>query len=102
MWKTFFNDIGVAFCLLTRIPLQPPEIAFERSEQAVWAYGIVGIVWALVVWSTCIITSTLGLSNPVSALLGLAAGTILTVLCMKTDLPIVRMAFGAVSKKSVG
>ena len=78
MWKTFLNDMGVAFCLLTRIPLQPPEIAFERSKQAVWAYGIVGIVWALVVWSTCIITSTLGLSNPVSALLGLAAGTILT------------------------
>ena len=78
MWKNYFNDTGVALCLLTRIPLQLPEIAFERSKQAVWAYGIVGILWALVVWSTCNIASALDLSNSISALLGLAAGTFLT------------------------
>jgi cobalamin synthase len=71
MWKTYLSDAGVVLSLLTRIPLRIPGAAFERSNQAVWAYGLAGVVWAIVVWSISMIALTLGLGQFIAAPLGL-------------------------------
>ena len=78
MWKNYLNDAGVALSLLTRIPLRLSKNALERSNKAVWAYGLAGAVWAVMVWSVSAIAIALGLGHFISVLLGLAAGTILT------------------------
>ena len=78
MWKTYVYDAGVALSLLTRIPLRLSATAFERSNIAVWAYGLAGALWAVMVWLTSTIAIALGLGHFISVLLGLAAGTILT------------------------
>ena len=76
--KTWRLDLMVAASLLTRIPIKVPENAYERQSEAVWAYGLIGVLWAAAVWPGCMAGLWLGLPPMGAALIGLALGIILT------------------------
>ena len=79
LWlKTWRLDLMVALSLLTRIPIKVPENAYERQAEAVWAYGLIGVLWAAAVWLGCMAGLWLGLPPMVAALIGLAIGIVLT------------------------
>lgn len=79
LWrKTWWLDLMVVLSLLTRIPIKVPENAYDRQAEAVWAYGLIGMLWAAIVWLGCMVGFLLGLPPMVSALIGLALGIILT------------------------
>ena len=71
------TDIGVAFALLTRLPLPPlPERSFDNQARAVWAFGLVGAVVGAMAAAAGWLALTSGL--PVAA----AAGLLLVVQIM--------------------
>ena len=76
--KTWLLDLLVALSLLTRVPVKVPKSAYERQAEAVWAYGLVGMLWATMVWLVCMAGLWLGLPPSIAALIGLALGIILT------------------------
>ena len=79
LWrKTWWLDLMVVLSLLTRIPIKVPENAYDRQAEAVWAYGLIGMLWAAIVWLGCMVGFLLGLPPMVAALIGLALGVILT------------------------
>lgn len=70
-----FLELGTAFVLLTRLPMpRLPDAAFERSAQAVWAYGIVGGVLGALAALFGVIAIAAGAPAPV------AAGIVLVIL----------------------
>ena len=78
MFKIYLNDIRVALSLLTRLPINVPEGAYERANNAVWAYGAAGVVWAICVWSVASLCMAGGLATPIAAGFGLINGILVT------------------------
>jgi len=73
------RDLGVAFALLTRLPLpHVQEQAFARQAKTVWAFPIVGVVVALLAAGAGISALWLGLPATV------AAGVVLVVQILVT------------------
>lgn len=67
-------NMGIAFALLTRLPLpRLPNGAFDRQADAVWAFPVVGLVVGGIASLIGIAALTLGLPTSVSAGLILAA-----------------------------
>ncbi|ABG31442.1 cobalamin 5'-phosphate synthase [Roseobacter denitrificans OCh 114] len=79
MIPSFVREIGVAFCLLSRLPMPAlPAAAFERSARSVWAYPLVGATLGLIAGGVGAAALWAGL--PV----GIAAGLTLAALMLST------------------
>ncbi len=72
-------DIGVAFALLTRLPLPAlPKPAFANQARAVWAFGLVGLVVGAIAAAVGWLAISAGLSVMAAAGLALLAQITIT------------------------
>ena len=72
-------DIVVAATMLTRLPLpQAPDEAFERQEENVWAFPLIGVIVGIIACIVGAIAFGLGLNAPITAGLMLATTMIMT------------------------
>lgn len=74
MIPSFMRDIGVAFCLLTRLPMPAlPTAAFEQGARSVWAYPLVGATLGMIAGGVGAAALFLGMPAGIAAGLTLAA-----------------------------
>jgi len=78
IYPPLYLDVGVAFALLTRLPLpRLPDRAFAQQARAVWAFGLVGAVVGLIAGGVG--WGALWLGLPGAAVAGLVLGAQIVV-----------------------
>ena len=77
-FTTYSNDAKLALSLLSRTPISVEDGAYQRTAKAVWAYGLVGIVWGTLVWAVGLCAVTLNIPDGLAALIALGTGLIFT------------------------
>mgnify|MGYP000668508465 FL=1 len=78
-FTTYSNDAKLALSLLSRTPISVEDGAYQRTAKAVWAYGLVGIVWGTLVWAVGLCAVTLNIPDGLAALIALGTGLIFFV-----------------------
>ena len=75
---TYSNDAKLALSLLSRTPISVEDGAYQRAAKAVWAYGLVGVVWGALVWAVGLCAVALNIPDGLAALIALGSGLIFT------------------------
>lgn len=71
------RDIFLCFSLLTRIPINLPQNAFERQSRATWAFPLVGLGVGLLLWAVIDLLN-IGLPLYIAVIVGMATSLFVT------------------------